>query len=177
MTKLSVGAVLFVALMNCTGTYAEECGQTIDGAIIQKLHGDLNAQRKTYSGISDNLSQAVMDAGKSGKAKRMEAAANDIDMSVEIYRQTDPVLRYLEHIGILAKIKAEMIDERDRKIVQSYLSASAVDIAPLVNRQVDVINSLLANSRNPALLREGARLRSVVEQVSNVFSACTPPTE
>lgn len=176
MTKLPLGALLLVAFMNYSShCLADECGQTIALSTVQKLESDLNAQRKAYYGIGADLSQAVMDAGKSGKAKRMQVAANDIDLSVDIYRQTDPVLRYLEHVSILASIKAEMIDERDRKIAETYMTASAAYVTPFANKQVETINSALTNAKNPSLLREGAKLRDVVGQVAKTFSGCTDP--
>lgn len=152
---------------------AIECGQTIDIVAIAKLEDKLRAARDTYLTDMERLNRAAGDANISGQTNQANTFNGESLYAIDIHSDTDVLQSYLEQVRIIASIKKSMINDRDRKVAEIYMTMSAAYLAKTSKAHLESMDKLIAKTKTPAIVRDGESLRDAVGDIVRVFSQCT----
>ena len=173
-------AMLALWMMICaTSAIAVECGpktsaKSLEAHLerIDRLRENVDIHIETLQKQVETSIQSVQNDSAISKVDRLQ---NQLDVLVSADLAGERLSSVLMTPLAIARIRDVMLDTRDIKTVDNYLSLSLPHIHAIAGISHRAINRSFAKIMLPAALHDVSRLRDAIGEIAATYEECTKP--
>lgn len=152
---------------------AIECGPSMHVVTLDNYQEAVRAANEKVSGHSTALlTEQVMLQDNASLFDKIQAEIGYLDMAIQA---GDRAAATLNTAWILALVRNQMIDKRDREIAARFLSLTLKHSHEVAQSAFNSTNNVLRRLTRPGIAVDVAGLRDAIETVAKDLSKCSPP--
>ena len=164
-----------VVVLVASTCLADECGKWLTESRIEKLEAPIETARANVLQHTQSLNQETKDFLDAGSVALADQALLESERVTGTYDAVDVVVKNLDQALLLAQLKDEMIDSRDRVFVEKYLSLTAAHAGRVSRLAQERINQYLIRVTRPGVVLDVSKLRDSVSDTLKALENCSLP--
>ena len=169
--------IVWLVAIYVSAVHAVECGPFVQVQKLDQLQSSVRFANGLLTQHRESLQREV--SGLLGYAPT-QATLNEVDRinrEDDLLKSADAsvVEMALQNASILAAVRDVMVDQRDRVIVEKYLSISVFGTKRLAEIKLRYLNQILAKISRPGVAIDVSRLRDEVGAIASEFEKCESP--
>jgi len=174
-TKTLTAALITLATLTAFSCFAEECGKRLTDTQIEKIITSIEVVTGNLSRHQEALTKEAGNLSAAGAFDKADRSLSEESLISLAQQSAGYVVTSLDQALMLSQLKSVMVDQRDKIVVEKFLSTVAARVGKSSQNAHERVGQLLSRITRPGIAVDTAKLRDNLASTTKAFESCTPP--